>query len=215
MQPRSKTKLWENEGVQLGSADAPVVQPVEDAVVVPEEESDDEYQVITKKPKDSKQKQSEETHTMANASAEEPDNKEKSTEGVDIELSDAPPGDQGPVSDADWLRSRTSRVLDFVEDDEEAPTRSKIPQENTGSGDAIEPAEEQPEASKSSDEELDVAPTEKDKIRQTGRLFLRNLHYDVTEDELRAHFEKSGALEEVRLIMFSFLITFAMMNIHR
>jgi multiple RNA-binding domain-containing protein 1 len=36
-----------------------------------------------------------------------------------------------------------------------------------------------------------------DAIRESGRLFVRNLPYTATEDDLRTHFEKYGTLEEV------------------
>jgi multiple RNA-binding domain-containing protein 1 len=112
------------------------------------------------------------------------------------------PDDQDPVTDADWLRSRTNRVLDFVEDDQvplsAKPSSSKAVVDREASLKAIamptvpqQPDNEPPQTAA-------APPSETDKIRDTGRLFLRNLHFDVTEDDLREHFSQYGALEEVR-----------------
>jgi len=42
-------------------------------------------------------------------------------------------------------------------------------------------------------------------IKTNGRLFVRNLPYTATEDDLREHFQPFGALEEVRLEISYFL----------
>jgi len=110
----------------------------------------------------------------------------------------------GPVSDADWLRSKTSRLLDLTDDvssrlamaDSEptAPAVRKVTQplitniptqthENTSMTEA--------EQSKLEREETI------EKIASTGRLFVRNLSYSTTEGELRQHFSRFGETEEV------------------
>ena len=51
-----------------------------------------------------------------------------------------------------------------------------------------------------------------EQIKKSGRLFVRNLPYTATEDDLKAHFEKYGVLEEV--CYTDFLLHFAfVMNI--
>lgn len=175
-------------------------------VVVPEEESDDEYQVISKKPKVATES------TAAPAPAQQPPVEEPAAEpeaqetnaGEAMEdVQEAPVAEQGPVSDMDWLRSRTNRVLELVEDDEvpaaSAPVAQRaVPQPAPIEEDSAEAVEAQPEPVPSTAEQSkDAAPDEEDKIRETGRLYLRNLHYEVTEDDLRERFSKHGALEEV------------------
>lgn len=209
-QPPSKTKIWANGESHVYEANAAEGTAVPE-IAVPEEESDDEYQVISKKPKVAV----EPTATPAPAqpsSAEEPA-KDPVDAVVDTgeameDVQEAPTAEQGPVSDMDWLRSRTNRVLELVEDDEvpaaniptsQAPA-SQPPRAAEDSADVVE-AQSEP-AQPTAEHPESAAPDEEDKIRETGRLYLRNLHYEVTEDEIREQFSKHGALEEVSSFFF-------------
>ncbi|KAH3974857.1 hypothetical protein HBI26_208720 [Parastagonospora nodorum] len=205
-QAPSKTNIWTNGDTQPDVAVASGEEIVP-AVVVPEDESDDDYQVIAKKPKTAVDNA---TFVEANV-ASKPTVEAKSVEStkdVSAQLDEDMEGVEpsgGPVTDDDWLRSRTNRVLDLVEDDElPAPTdRSQVseaPQkrqpEVIEQPDEAEAVEEQaPEA----DHTKVPSSDEVEKIRETGRLYLRNLHFEVTEDELRQHFAKYGSLEEVHV----------------
>jgi multiple RNA-binding domain-containing protein 1 len=209
-QPPSKNNAWTNGDTQI---DVPVgtAEQTADSTGAKEDESDDDYQVIAKKPKPT-------IDALTPVSVVEPvtdipmlqtlvgttvqDNPDM--EGVE----DSTTADQGPVSDADWLRSRTNRVLDLVADDEE-PTPDapmpKVPREQrTLPQSEPEPVEQPVDAELSVAQQLEVpTSTEVEKIRETGRLYLRNLHYEITEEELREHFSKFGSLEEVRHTFFS------------
>ncbi|ORY15734.1 hypothetical protein BCR34DRAFT_598250 [Clohesyomyces aquaticus] len=202
----SKSKSWANEQAQLQSGLAPAADVVKD-LAVPEEGSDDEYQVIAKKTKTSEGVRATSTEPTSLAPTKEPRNEgdmadvemEEATVPVELHSASA----DGPVSDADWLRSRTTRVLDLVEDGESAArparpsgtpkaiaaeeTRQPVPAESPGD---LHPRNEDVE---------DVVVSEEDKIRSTGRLYLRNLAYDVTEDDLRGHFTRHGALDEIHI----------------
>lgn len=120
----------------------------------------------------------------------------------------------GPVSDADWLRSRTSRLLDVTDD-----VSSRFNAADASSSTAIvAPAVAslarpvaQPEVSDvamtdaapiSNQSELDKAI---ETISQSGRLFVRNLPYSASEDDLRQHFAAHGELQEVLIIPLSSL----------
>jgi multiple RNA-binding domain-containing protein 1 len=208
MQPPSKLKGWANEETQLDSSVPLAVQPVE-VVVAPEEESDDEYQVLAKKSQTPAQKASAEPKAAPIMTTGLPEEQEGDTDALN-ETEAAPDTatlEQGPVSDADWLRSRTNRVLDLVEDDE--PPSRDVAMIDADKAEVVEdtPNEvEQPhhsvrESEAEAEVEADTIPSEEDKIRETGRLFLRNLHYDVTEDDLREHFSAYGAIDEVRLFL--------------
>jgi multiple RNA-binding domain-containing protein 1 len=110
--------------------------------------------------------------------------------------------DQGPVSDADWLRSRTNRVLDLVADDEQPTPDVHTPlvqrEQRTVPQPEPEPVEQPVEAELSVAQQLEVpSSSEVEKIRETGRLYLRNLHFEISEEELREHFSKYGSLQEV------------------
>ncbi|KAF2798948.1 RNA-binding domain-containing protein [Melanomma pulvis-pyrius CBS 109.77] len=204
MQPPSKLKSWANEDSLLASEVVPLGDPVE-ATTGPDGDSDGEYQIITKKSKPSRDTKASSTEQPAVPTPETKAGKSADQvldmEDVAHELPQAVTGDRGPVSDADWLRSRTNRVLDLVEDTEDS-TRTitqppAVQEENIESPDIeVEPAEpSQPE----NNEVEEAIPSEEDKIRQTGRLYLRNLHFEITEDDIRNHFSKQGSLEEVHV----------------
>ncbi|CAN9302454.1 multiple RNA-binding domain-containing protein 1 [Alternaria alternata] len=210
-QPPSKTSIWANGDTQLNDTSVAPADEAVPEVAVPEDESDDEYQVISKKPKIAEE-------PAAVAANPQPTAAEASATELQVEVADggdamedvqgAPAVEQGPVSDADWLRSRTNRVLELVEDDE-APSNATVatvpqetaPQTHVTAASSPGVVEAQPELQPQAEEQPDnaAAPDEEDKIRETGRLYLRNLHYEVTEDEIKEQFSKHGALEEVHV----------------
>ncbi|KAI5865900.1 RNA-binding domain-containing protein [Durotheca rogersii] len=120
------------------------------------------------------------------------------------------------ATDDDWLRSRTNRLLDLV--DAEDVVSSVVPAEILPS---TAPSEEQDEA-EVVDSTLDASgiannqskppnPDELntrnsgdddyDSIRRTSRLFVRNLPYSATEEDLRSYFGRYGDVEEVHVPM--------------
>ena len=214
-QPPSKNSIWANGESQIVEPAAAVEHQVVPEVAVPEDESDNEYQVISKKPKVAAETTAASAPAPATAqppTAEKPTT-ETDTGAVDAgeameDVQEAPAAEQGPVSDVDWLRSRTNRVLELVEDDEDPTASVSAPQ-----APALQPhtaaeavpvvVEAQPEQPQHEAEQpQEAAPEEEDKIRETGRLYLRNLHYEVTEDEIREQFSKHGPLEEVSNYLF-------------
>lgn len=200
-QPASKSSLWANGDAQ--TVETPLPDAAGEKILIPEDESDDEYQVIAKKPKPA----SELSEPLISAPADSKNEAKVLTEpdamDVDniVEDCETPADASGPVSDADWLRSRTNRVLDLVEDDE---IMVDDPRPTTKAAEQQTPpavAEQSPESQDAAEDSIHTAPTEEDKIRETGRLYIRNLHYDVTEDDLRSHFSRYGTLEEVHVSM--------------
>jgi len=217
MQPPSKLKSWANEDSLLASESISMAKPVE-VTTGTDVDSDGEYQVISKKTTATQdvKTSSPETKILPTHIVKAVKPADEDEEMIDMDkLPYASAGDGGPVSDADWLRSRTNRVLDLVEDGE-GLTRpiaqpTTVPAEQIEAPDVeVEPAE----PSKPNEIEVEeVIPSEEDKIRQTGRLYLRNLHFDITEDDIRDHFSKHGSLEEVRLFSpFLHHPTLVMMN---
>lgn len=100
------------------------------------------------------------------------------------------------TTDHDWLRSRTKRTLDLDNPDE------LLVEETTASKDI---------ATKAPDESTDLSVT-REQTQTTkmivpvprevsnGRLFLRNLAFAVTQNDLEALFSKFGKIQEVSLI---------------
>ncbi|KAF2107611.1 hypothetical protein BDV96DRAFT_506000 [Lophiotrema nucula] len=205
MQPPSKTRAWANEEAQ-NVALAPAVGTVEE-VAAPNEESDKEYQTISKDAKSSKP--TAETRRTAELSQTVPAGNKQEQKG-DVEEVDQEVGEhaaeenQGPMSDMDWLRSRTKRTLELETRNENTDARQNEEMDHQDAGDeAGQPAEiEVDEAQNQVDVEEatnDSSPSEEDKIRENGRLYLRNLSYDISEVDLREHFLEYGQLEEVHV----------------
>ncbi|QRW00441.1 RNA recognition motif protein [Ceratobasidium sp. AG-Ba] len=89
------------------------------------------------------------------------------------------------MSDLDWMRSRMRKDLDadkvFTQDDEdmdEAPEQTR--DADVQGHPAVEPEENAP-------------------AMQTRRLFLRNLAYVCTEEDIRAEFSRFGAIEQIHI----------------
>jgi multiple RNA-binding domain-containing protein 1 len=180
-------------------------------VIVPADESDDEYQVIAKKPKTVETPEVAEEKQPAPAPATTPvaATEEASTADVDAAMPDAPDAaavDQPPATDEDWLRSKTNRLLDLVEDDDVPVAPASAPTKPAAEKrDSPVATEQQSEPAQPAAEPVAPAgPAEEDKIRETGRLYLRNLHFEVAEEDIRNQFSKYGSLDEVSLHPFLF-----------
>lgn len=116
-------------------------------------------------------------------------------------------GESGPVSDADWLRSKTSRLLGLLDEDEQAEFEQRPVEEQAAS-----PAQDQDESRNTvienigaqdagSDDNAAHTTPEQDQnidlIRVSARLFVRNLAYDIGEADLQPLFAPFGKIDEV------------------
>jgi len=135
--------------------------------------------------------------------------------------------EQGPppgTSDMDWMRSRTSRLLGLVTDDVEDSYQEQDTTKRRADSPELEKGGSSTKPSVEDNEPMDVdqdadstdAPGAEDKeevsadvatIHKTGRLFLRNLAYTTTEDDIREYLSAFGSLEEVGKITFPTLHT--------
>ena len=134
------------------------------------------------------------------------------------------------TSDDDWLRSRTSRLLGLLDDDEVPISKDVVAEERSLEVDVT--ASQQTNAPETADAitQADITPAD-DSIQSQdtqeagrehamltgGRLFIRNLAYSTTQDDLRNHFESQGAglIEEVRwLISFLFTLSYTQSDEH-
>ncbi|KAI5843961.1 hypothetical protein DFP73DRAFT_551085 [Morchella snyderi] len=215
MAPASKSKTWANE--DLATFGQGAAAPVMDTVAVVEAgESDDEYESIPVKKREKEEKKEEATERMPQENKPQDDvemegaEETKETEALET-------GPAAPVSDADWLRSKTSRLLDLTDDvdaeiarvslndittTQAPPQRAPAAQSESDEWKGIdEKMIESTKAEESGEEEKGTTEEEAafETISKSGRLFLRNLSYSVTEDDLREHFKEHGDLEEVHL----------------
>lgn len=119
-----------------------------------------------------------------------------------------------PVSDADWLRSKTSRLLGLLDDEEQAEFDAAAQRKTTASKEAEasrnqdnRDAEGMPAQPKDADE-TDKVPevdTNVELIRSSARLFVRNLPYDAKESDLGTLFAPFGKIEEVSAVLHRLL----------
>ncbi|KAJ1732184.1 Multiple RNA-binding domain-containing protein 1, partial [Coemansia biformis] len=112
------------------------------------------------------------------------------------------------LSDMEWLRMHMSAKIDDGNDDDDAagmvdaadgPVESGPSSGNGGDkGTSAEPskADQRPDPAAAAAAAVASAIAQ---IEETGRLFVRNLPYMATEDDLRAAFDKFGPLTEVHM----------------
>jgi multiple RNA-binding domain-containing protein 1 len=107
-----------------------------------------------------------------------------------------------PQSDADWLRSKTSRLLGLLDEKEQADIQDRKPSTSPGVEGDIQENLENHASTKDSTQEAehkhgDQVDGNFDLIRTTGRLFVRNLPYAASEADLGPIFSKFGKIDEV------------------
>ncbi|KAM0440915.1 hypothetical protein ACHAPT_000218 [Fusarium lateritium] len=194
------------------------------AAAVPEEDSDDEYeQIPTRREKQRRIEAPEKAPTSESL----PPRLKESPGPADVQMQ-TPPAEETAESsetkqtdleqpavvaeDDDWLRSRTNRLLDLVDPDdlERTPTQGPVVKEtgHTEGGDVVNSSQANPSVEDEATAEEPAVeasggePPKDDSleaIRRTSRLFVRNLPYSATEEDLRESFERFGTLEEVHL----------------
>ncbi|KYK54672.1 putative MRD1 [Drechmeria coniospora] len=215
------------EGV-VDADESTIETPGTGAMIVPEGESDDEYDHIPASKKTSKS-------ARPLASQKRRDNDEAhQAPPRDMKAHDASPADDAgrapeppepperpeqatdnkslaaDATDDDWLRSRTSRLLDLVDPDDLMTDTAPRPQQgsveqDTGndrgtshSSDELMRDVAHDAAAASAVEEI-ATDDAVEAISKTSRLFVRNLAYSTTEGDIRDAFEKFGHLQEVHL----------------
>lgn len=214
MQPPSKNKSWKNDdfdGTQEGKAERLVKDkgkgkklPAEDG------ESDDEYQAISKKQKRMA------AHT---STAGDREGLEESLKFESQNPSSAPEADR--QDDSNWLKSKTGQLLGLDGDEEANADANSHPRRRSSSAEsAVGGVELDAKADDTADtpptpvEEMNEQPMDdaEKQIRNSKRLFLRNLPFTITEEALTDQFSTFGPVEEVRALAVPFITSFCMMN---
>lgn len=218
MKPKSKKKAWEAEGQAVYTE-----TPRADDAKVPVEanESDEEYENVPKKAKrrkpaneapDSRPSEVQEDSTQL------PDHG-KATDEVDEDVETAQ-ANMAAVSDSDWARTRTSRLLGLLDDEEEeaaaagahqakiAPSEDSDDDQEVEKGTSKARNAQQPESSiptPPSDaledkpvDQVEATDPDIEAVRSSMRLFIRNLPYGTKGEDLGAEFGSFGPIEEVR-----------------
>ncbi|OJJ62392.1 hypothetical protein ASPSYDRAFT_28031 [Aspergillus sydowii CBS 593.65] len=160
----------------------------------------------------------ESSHTSENAGhSQAADEDAQPVPEKDEEKQEAQPEDQpqAPVSDSDWLRSKTSRLLGLLDEDEQAAfEQPAAPVDDTPVADSDVGMPNAPSPEKPAVNDSEKAPTAAEvdtnieNIRISARLFIRNLSYETRESDLEPLFSPFGKIEEPsskQLLMFHLL----------
>lgn len=122
---------------------------------------------------------------------------------------------ENPKSDNEWLRGKTSRLLDLVEPEDHPVIEV---QTNEPPKKVLETAES---SNKDDDPKLDeqlgmaadvmtdfatLTSSAKAIAVPNGRLFVRNMPFNTTESDLQVVFAKYGSIAEVSILSFPFLL---------
>lgn len=113
------------------------------------------------------------------------------TSDSDEEVKANTPENDDDLDDLEWFRSKRT----FMKENEETPDEPvvKTPEEL---GVVAEPAPEQESEPEESQEEKNIR-----KIRETGRLFVRNILYTASEDDFKTLFSKYGEIDEIHIAL--------------
>jgi multiple RNA-binding domain-containing protein 1 len=202
MQHSSKTRTWAND-------DDGLVQPL--AADQAANNTDKIEETAEKIPENPVKKPKVKAAIVSHSATQEQTRASEDAENDDVDAQDdsAPIDGQEdqPKSDADWLRSKTSRLLGLLdeeeqaevkapssasEDDSDKPAKSKIIQQQPEDIFESQASPEEEEIEEERDYDADV-----ELIRTSGRLFLRNLAYGATETDLEPIFAPFGKIDEV------------------
>ncbi|CAG8545497.1 6357_t:CDS:10 [Diversispora eburnea] len=170
MQPRSKSKTWAND-------DLTILDKKRSTVKIQKDDSDDNlYQDLPKKKKN--------------------DGSGHNKKSEKKEMND--------TNDMDWFKSKMRRKIDKINDinsnngitrNEDFENNKDNENNENSENSEIKQNTDIHETHNNNDNDVPSA----DSIGETGRLFVRNLPYICTEDDLRKQFNKFGPLAEVHL----------------
>ncbi|KAJ5823978.1 Nucleotide-binding alpha-beta plait [Penicillium robsamsonii] len=215
----SKTRTWAN--------DDEMIKPSADTVPVINQSAQEEEE-LQELPSHPKKAKVEKLPTVAEPEQPEPmavdkNEEEEAQETPEQDNPAEPEVETAPVSDADWLRSKTSRLLGLLDEEEQdefdqqkaaasttAPTRAARAASPPSSGDESPQRDEESRTAAIEkiapnttdvDSITEATPVDPniDLIRNSARLFIRNLAYDITESDLQPIFERFGKIEEIHV----------------
>lgn len=207
MRPPSKSNIWENQYAKISEESMQPTPQAENAMagVNPSKEVNEHIFEERKKEGQSEARDVVPAELLAPVGTLSVDAKTPpSDRDVSREDTQEPLTQSLAVSDEDWLRSRTSRLLGLMDDGDVQATElpKTAPTEKVALSEVPELVKDYSvsDASVQTHEEsgLERATPERE-IAVIGRLFVRNLTYTITEEDLRKHFEDRGhgTIEEV------------------
>ncbi|SGZ41756.1 related to Multiple RNA-binding domain-containing protein 1 [Hanseniaspora guilliermondii] len=114
------------------------------------------------------------------------------TSSSDEEIKPDSPENNDDLDDLEWFRSKRTFMKENEEPSNETVVKSP---EELGVVDEA-PEQEQESEPEESQEEKNIK-----KIKETGRLFVRNILYTATEDDFKTLFSKYGEIEEIHIAL--------------
>ena len=111
------------------------------------------------------------------------------------------------TSDNEWLRAKTSRLLDLVGSDLEND-RPATPRSEERSNEAATNQEDENTGQPTTSSVSAPRTSIQNCLLSTGRLFVRNLSYTTNKSEIEKLFSKYGHLKEVRVFQNTVLLIF-------
>ncbi|KAI5304824.1 Multiple RNA-binding domain-containing protein 1 [Ascosphaera pollenicola] len=215
MQPAKAHKTWADDAWQSTATAAQQQQQQQDAEMANSGQSVEDTLTYNQK-KRLKQGDDKAPHHAEEPQQEQTPPSEDKPDEMKMDAP-APAAEEQSKDDMDWLRSRTSRLLGLMDEDEENEAITK-PQPKVQTYDSDEEDEEPAKGAKvqqhphveadtsEADEEKKPAEEKRvehdaniDQIQKTGRLFVRNLSYKVKEEELHPLFSPYGKIDEIHI----------------
>ncbi|EDK44746.1 multiple RNA-binding domain-containing protein 1 [Lodderomyces elongisporus NRRL YB-4239] len=202
MKPSHEVKSWANDAIADGSGGRSAKE-LEDALAGDTKPIAQNYDVIEAKESASDDEYEDFSKIEARKGGEEGEEGEEDKEEemmmmMSLDNVENNLAKDENVSDLDWLKSRSIRIKENGEVPESALENDSLKQnEGINPLTVLETTEVLVPVSKS------VQKTEEEKtlekLQDTGRLFIRNILYEATEDDFRELFLPYGALEEVHI----------------
>lgn len=218
MQPPSKSKTWANDdAAKINTWAERIPTP---AIQVVEARNDDEYNHVPAKPKTTRVNK--EADLLDGFKSSAISGSQFSSDPHLLATSQVANEAAQPSTDEAWLRSRSSRLLglekfedppnltthavsDEGEDVDRYPSPKK-PSQKPSAG--LDVTTERTAASGDPTPALSLYPSNSEN-GASERLFVRNLSYATTEEDLRSHFEIHGTITEVSFSLFAGVLLFS------
>ncbi|PNP46366.1 hypothetical protein TGAMA5MH_02402 [Trichoderma gamsii] len=188
--------------------------------LVEEGESDNEYEQIPKRQEKLRKTESSEANPnmvmnqrvprdVTSEQGVQPVAEEIVADSVKPQETEEAPQMSVDTTDDDWLRSRTNRLLDLVDPDDlpqpaeqgavDEAVRNDGENNNTAHSSHEAVMEDSPDQANDQGAKSTAADDPIATISRTSRLFVRNLPYTATEEDLHQKFGEFGTLQEVHL----------------
>lgn len=212
MQPPAKSKVWEDQATLAAQTQIESVKV--ESKKATDAQTEEEYKLVPEKQRRGRESTQEIGQAHSAVEVDQVESNDTNTVLSSEEQSrPIAPEPKQVESDSDWLRSRTSRLLGLLDDDDASETVALQNDDQALKTTATEPPRESNNGDNSNEDVCErvnaqelgtiaaVTPLgdDQESLDSSGRLFIRNLAYSTTENDLQQLLQdgKYGAIEEV------------------